>query len=109
MSVTAARGFVAAGGAVGIKPAGAPDLAVVATAGGHAVPVAGVFTDNLAAAAPVRVSREHLAKSAGRAAAVVLTSGNANAATGAPGLDAAERLCALVGSGVGAAPHEVLV
>ncbi|HTX63731.1 MAG TPA: bifunctional glutamate N-acetyltransferase/amino-acid acetyltransferase ArgJ [Acidimicrobiales bacterium] len=109
MSVTAARGFVAAGGAVGIKAGGAPDLAVVATSDGRAVPAAGVFTDNLAAAAPVRVSREHLGRSAGLAAAVVLTSGNANAATGPSGLRAAERLCALVASGVGAGPHEVLV
>ncbi len=109
MSVTAARGFVAAGGAIGIKGGGVPDLAVVATADGQAVPVAGVFTANRAAAAPVRVSRTHLGKSAGRAAAVVLSSGNANAATGSTGLDAAERLCALVASGVGAAPEEVLV
>jgi glutamate N-acetyltransferase / amino-acid N-acetyltransferase len=109
VSVTAAQGFVAAGGAIGIKAAGSPDVAVVATADGRAVPAAGVFTENLAAAAPVQVSREHLAKSAGQAAAVVLTSGNANAATGPPGIHAAERLCALVASGVGAAPHEVLV
>ena len=109
MSVTAPGGFVAAGGAVGIKPAGAPDLAVVATADGRAVPTAAVFTTNLAAAAPVQVSRDHLAKSAGRAAATVLTSGNANAATGPGGIGVARRLCELVAAGVGAAPHEVLV
>jgi glutamate N-acetyltransferase/amino-acid N-acetyltransferase len=109
VSVTAARGFVAAGGAVGIKGAGAPDLAVVATEDGRAVGAAGVFTQNGAAAAPVQVSRAHLAASGGRAAAVVLTSGNANAATGAPGRAAAERLCALVGEGVGAPAEEVLV
>ena len=39
-----------------------------------------MFTTNLATAAPVQVSRRHLAD--GRAAAVVLNSGNANAATG---------------------------
>ncbi len=109
MSVTAARGFVATGGAVGIKPGGAPDLAVVATADGKAVPAAGVFTENLAAAAPVQVSRDHLTQSAGSAAAVVLTSGNANAATGPSGVQAALRLCGVVAEGVGAAPHEVLV
>ncbi len=47
------------------------------------VAAAGVFTTNLAQAAPVQVSRRHLAD--GRAAAVVLSSGNANAATGEPG------------------------
>ncbi len=109
MSVTAAQGFVAAGGAIGIKPAGAADLAVVATSDGRAVPAAGVFTDNLAAAAPVVVSREHLRTSAGHAAAVVATSGNANAATGDPGVHAARRLCAIVGEGIGAAAHHVLV
>ena len=80
MSVTAAKGFVAGGTACGIKESGAPDLAVVATGDGRAVPAAGVFTSNVACAAPVQVSREHLAD--GRAGAVVLSSGNANAATG---------------------------
>ena len=109
MSVTAPQGFVAAGGAVGIKASGALDLAVVATADGRAVPAAGVFTQNLAAAAPVQVSREHLRRSEGKAAAVVLTSGNANAATGPAGVRAARRLCEIVAAGVGAAPEEVLV
>ena len=109
MSVTAPQGFVAAGGAVGIKAPGALDLAVVATADGRAVPAAGVFTQNLAAAAPVQVSREHLRRSEGKAAAVVLTSGNANAATGPAGVRAARRLCEIVAAGVGAAPDEVLV
>ena len=63
------------------------------------VAAAGVFTTNLAAAAPVQVSRAHLAATGGRAAAVVLSSGNANAATGAPGVADAERMCALVGDG----------
>jgi glutamate N-acetyltransferase/amino-acid N-acetyltransferase len=109
VSVTAARGFVAVGGSVGIKAGGSPDLAVVATADGRAVPAAGVFTDNLAAAAPVQVSREHLGRSAGLASAVVLTSGNANAATGRAGHDAAVRLCEIVAAGVGASAHEVLI
>ncbi|MHB1851859.1 MAG: bifunctional ornithine acetyltransferase/N-acetylglutamate synthase, partial [Acidimicrobiales bacterium] len=109
MSVTAARGFVAAGGAIGIKAARQLDLAIVATADGKAVPAAGVFTQNLAAAAPVQVSREHLGKSEGQAAAVVLTSGNANAATGPAGVHAARRLCEIVAAEVGAAPEEVLV
>ncbi len=109
MSVTAPRGFVAAGGAAGIKAAGAPDVALVATEHGDAVPAAGVFTTNLAPAAPVQVSRAHLAARGGRAAGVLLTSGNANAATGAAGRHAAEQLCALVGEGLGSAGDEVLV
>ncbi len=108
MSVTEPRGFVASGLACGIKASGASDLALVASAAG-AVPAAGVFTANLAAAAPVQVSRAHLAATAGRAAAVVLSSGNANAATGAPGVAAAERMCARVGEGLGVGADEVLV
>ena len=109
MSVTAPKGFVATGGSGGIKANDALDVAVVATADGRAVPAAGVFTSNLAAAAPVQISRAHLGSSAGRAAGVILTSGNANAATGGPGRDACTRLCRAVASGIGAAAEEILV
>ncbi|HEY6531074.1 MAG TPA: bifunctional glutamate N-acetyltransferase/amino-acid acetyltransferase ArgJ [Acidimicrobiales bacterium] len=109
MSVTAARGFVAAGIAAGIKASGDPDLSLVATADGRAVPAAGVFTRNLMTAAPVRVTREHLRTDAGAAAAVVLNSGNANAATGEAGMRDAEEMCARVAAELGADRHEVLV
>lgn len=109
MSVTSPGGFAAAGGSVGIKPGGAPDVAVVATADGRPVPAAAVFTQNRAAAAPVQVSRRHLAETGGRVAAVVLTSGNANAATGERGLVVAEHLCELVAGAIGSEPRDVLV
>jgi len=109
MSVTAAAGFVAAGGSVGIKAAGVSDVAIVATADGQPVAAAGVFTSNLAAAAPVQLSRSHLAATQGRAAGVILTSGNANAATGQPGLAAATRLCELTAAGIGARTEEILI
>ncbi len=109
MSVVAPRGFVAAGGPVGIKVTGAPDLALVATEDGQPVPAAGVFTTNRAPAAPVQVSREHLASSGRRASAVVLTSGNANAATGAAGLAAARGLCEVVAGEIGCSGDQVLV
>ncbi len=82
MTVTAVSGFVAAGTACGVKPSGMPDLALVATADGSAVTAAGVFTSNKMTAAPVLVCRQHLVATGGRAVAVVLNSGNANAATG---------------------------
>ncbi|MEZ5136393.1 MAG: bifunctional ornithine acetyltransferase/N-acetylglutamate synthase [Acidimicrobiales bacterium] len=85
MSVTAPAGFVAAGVACGVKASGALDLALVATDDARPVPAAGVFTRNRMTAAPVLVSRHHLDATGGHAAAVVLNSGNANAATGAPG------------------------
>jgi glutamate N-acetyltransferase / amino-acid N-acetyltransferase len=100
---------MASGGAAGIKAGGAPDVAVVVTADGRPVPAAGVFTANLATAAPVQVSRHHLAETGGRAAGVVLTSGNANAATGAVGREAAERLCAAVAEGTGSSAEQILV
>jgi glutamate N-acetyltransferase/amino-acid N-acetyltransferase len=109
VSVTTPKGFVAAGGSAGIKANDALDVAVVATADGRAVPCAGVFTSNLAAAAPVQVSRTHLVATSGAAAAVVLTSGNANAATGSPGRDAAERVCAAVAGGIGTTSEEILI
>ncbi len=109
MSVTAPKGFVATGGSAGIKANDALDVAVVATAEGRVVPAAGVFTSNLAAAAPVQISRSHLGQSDGHTAGVILTSGNANAATGAPGRDACSRLCSALGSGIGAAAEEILV
>ena len=107
MSVTAAKGFVAGGTACGIKESGAPDLAIVATADRRAVPAAGVFTTNRACAAPVQVSREHLGN--GHAAAIVLSSGNANAATGEQGRADARRMTELTGSGLGVAATDVLV
>jgi glutamate N-acetyltransferase / amino-acid N-acetyltransferase len=109
VSVTAAAGFVAAGVSCGIKANGDLDLALVATADGRPVPAAAVFTTNLSTAAPVVATRSHLEASQGRAAAVVLNSGNANASTGAPGLADAERTCALVADEVGCRPHHVLV
>ena len=95
MSVTAVEGFVAAGIAAGIKPSGGPDMSVVATADAAPVAAAGVFTANRMTAAPVLVTRSHLERSGGRAAAVILNSGNANAATGAQGLADAESMCDL--------------
>lgn len=107
MSVSAAKGFEAGGLGSGIKPEGRPDLAIVTTTDRAAVPAAGVFTRNVACAAPVQVSRAHLVD--GRAAAVVLSSGNANAATGARGRADATRMAELAASGLGCATEDVLV
>jgi len=109
MSITTPKGFVAAGLAAGIKASGALDLALLATDDGAAVPTAATFTTNLAAAAPVQVSRAHLAAAGGRSAAVVVSSGNANAATGRPGRENAERMCELTAEGLGVPAEQVLV
>ena len=105
MSVTAPAGFVAAGVDAGIKGTGRLDLAVVVAEDG-AVPAAGVFTQNRAAAAPVLLSRRRLA--AGRARAILLNSGCANAATGERGWKAAEATTGAVAAALGCPPSEVL-
>ena len=72
MTVTAPKGFRAAGVAAGLKAGDRPDLAVVINDGPHDV-AAGVFTSNRVCAAPVIWSRQVLADGALRA--VVLNSG----------------------------------
>jgi glutamate N-acetyltransferase/amino-acid N-acetyltransferase len=109
MSVTAAEGFVASGVSAGIKKSGDADLALVATEDGRPVAAAAVFTQNKATAAPVQVSKRHLEATAGRAAAVILNSGNANAATGQAGLDTARRACVAVANELGCNEEDVLV
>jgi len=102
--VTAPGGFRAAAVASGIKPSGL-DLALVVA--DHTCSAAGVFTTNRAQAAPVLVSREHVAGGHGRA--VVINSGCANAATGETGLRAARETAQLVAAAIGCAPAEVVV
>ena len=85
MSVTAAEGFVAAGCHAGIKRRKF-DMALLATDDGQPVPCAAVFTQNKFAAPPVELDRATLAANGGKAAAVIVNSGNANAGTGAAGL-----------------------
>jgi glutamate N-acetyltransferase/amino-acid N-acetyltransferase len=81
VSVTFPTGFRAAGVTAGFKPSGLPDLGLLV--GDPGTTAAGVFTTNLVSAAPVRLSRARLALGAPRA--VLVNSGQANAATGARG------------------------
>ena len=93
-SLATPRGFRAASVASGIKKAtSALDLALIFSEAPQTT-AAGVFTTNLAAAAPVLLSRRNLQQSRGQARAVVINSGNANACTGAGGLHVAERTAA---------------
>lgn len=109
MSVTVPAGFVASGIACGIKESGEPDLALVATAAGLPAATAAVFTSNELTAAPVRTCRAHLAATGGRQVAVVVNSGNANAATGERGRADAEAMCAAVAAELGCGADDVLV
>ena len=97
-------GFRAAGLHCGIKRE-RPDLALLVSD----VPasVAGVFTTNKVKAAPVRFTQAAVAR--GRAQAVVVNSGNANACTGEPGLADAAEMARLTGAALGLDPELVLV
>lgn len=108
MSVTAAEGFLAAGLHAGIK-ARRHDMALIATEDRKPVACAAVFTRNKFAAPPVDYDRAILAANGGRAAAVIVNSGNANAGTGAPGLADARALGEAAAEAVGVDPADVLV
>jgi glutamate N-acetyltransferase/amino-acid N-acetyltransferase len=100
MTVTAPRGFTAAGIAAGIKNNGAKDLALVVNTGPR-LTAAGVVTANRVKAAPVRWTAQVLTTGALRA--VILNSGGANACTGPRGFQdthaTAERVATVLGIG----------
>ncbi len=105
LGVTAPQGFTAAGIHCGIKKPGILDLALlVSTVPG---PIAGVFTKNRVVAAPVILDRRHLRHHRGRA--IIVNSGNANACTGAPGLQAATAMADAVAQGLAIPRTQVFV
>lgn len=103
-ALTYARGFRAAGGRGGLKTEG-PDVALVVADAPCAA--AAVFTQNLVAAAPVVVSREHVRNSPIRA--VAINSGCANAVTGDEGMRDAREMAARAAEIVGCAAGEVAI
>src|SRR5262245_49256834 len=104
--VTLAAGFRAAGVHCGIRRK-RPDLALIVS--DRPASAAAVFTRNLAQAAPILVSREHLAASGGTARAIVVNSGNANACTGDEGLAHARLTAARAAELAGVPASQVLV
>ena len=108
MSVTAAQGFVASGLHAGIKRRKF-DMAMIATDDGQPVPCAAVFTQNKFVAPPVELDRATLKANGGKAAAVVINSGNANAGTGLPGYKDAQLMAAATGEALQVANSHVLV
>jgi glutamate N-acetyltransferase/amino-acid N-acetyltransferase len=106
--VTAAQGFTTAGLHAGIKAkAGALDLGLLVA--DTAVPAAGIFTTNLAQAAPVTVSKRHLEAARGLVRAIVVNSGCANACTGAAGMSDARTMTSETAAQPGCQPEQVLV
>lgn len=88
----------------GIKKPGRKDLVVFELASGTRV--AGIFTQNQFCAAPVVLSRRHLAECAPRY--LLINTGNANAGTGTQGMADAERCCQELAEQAGAQESEVL-
>ncbi len=111
-TVTTPLGFTAAGVYCGIKkpnPVTHPlDLCLIASTGGP-VPAAAVFTTNQAVAAPVVLSRDHLSRSGGLCAGVVVNSGCANACTGKAGMVVAKAMAAAAAQALGCDDDQVFV
>lgn len=103
--VTFAKGFTAAGVKAGIKKSGNLDVAVIYTKT-QAV-VAGTFTQNKVAAAPVYVSKEVVAT--GTAHAIVANAGCANACTGQQGLDDAHKMAQIAADELGVNANDVII
>ncbi len=104
-TVTAPKGFLAAGVKCGLKKSGNYDLGlIVCPAGAKA---AAVFTTNKITSAAVQISKKHVKSEA--IYAVVVNSGNANACTGEEGIRNAVRMCSEMAGCLVVDPHEVLV
>ena len=89
----------------GYKDWGRCDLTYVELAEGTAV--AGVFTRNVCCSSEVELGRAHVAQ--GRARALVVNAGNANAFTGYRGREAVEAIMAQVAGHLGCAQNQVFV
>lgn len=103
--VTYAKGFLAAGVKAGIKKSGNLDIALIYTK--QEAAVAGTFTQNKVAAAPVYVSKETVAT--GTAHAIVANAGCANACTGQQGLDDAHKMAQIAADALDIQANDVIV
>jgi glutamate N-acetyltransferase / amino-acid N-acetyltransferase len=101
------RGFKTAAVAAGIKANGELDLALICS--DTPATAAAVFTQNTFIAPPLVVSRRHLEETNHRVRALIVNSGNANAATGEAGIRAAKECAEAVAAKIGCKTSEVLV
>jgi glutamate N-acetyltransferase/amino-acid N-acetyltransferase len=102
---TIVQGFRAAAVAAGIKKDGVPDLALILS--DEPAVTAGVFTKNKVRAAPVIVTEKHMRN--GKARAIIANSGNANACSGAAGMEASRRTAKEVAEVLGVSDSEILI
>lgn len=105
--ITAPVGFQASGVAVGLKPSGARDLAVVLAPPGASC--AGVFTRNQVRAACVDQCAEQLQRTGGQARAVVVNAGQANACTGDLARAESKRITAALAQRLDLPPEQVQI
>src|SRR5262245_30227994 len=101
------KGFKMSAVAAGIKKAGALDLALLYSE--TQATAAAVFTQNTFIAAPLVVSKKHLLETGHRVRAIIVNSGNANAATGAAGILGATETAESLASHIGCNTNEVIV
>lgn len=101
-------GFRAAGIHCDVRSKGDGRLDLALVVSDHPCTLAGVFTRNRMAAAPVRLCREVLA-GGGSVRAIIANSGNANACTGTRGREDAKRMQAGAAGILGLSANEVLV
>lgn len=105
--ITAPAGILAGSAYCGIKPTNPdrPDIALISSP--QPTVVAGTFTTNRVRAAPVRVSAAHLRSPDVRA--IVANAGNANACTGAAGIETAKRMTKAAAAALGLKERQVMV
>jgi glutamate N-acetyltransferase/amino-acid N-acetyltransferase len=84
-------GFQWSSTTAGIKASGKPDVALAYCEGGATAAV--MFTSNQVVAAPITVGSRHLKATGNRVTAVLVNAGNANCATGQPGIEACQQSC----------------
>ncbi|HEX9016843.1 MAG TPA: bifunctional glutamate N-acetyltransferase/amino-acid acetyltransferase ArgJ [Chloroflexota bacterium] len=106
-SVTFPKGFMAGSVYAGLKVAGPGKRDVGAIVSEVPCSIAGVFTTNKVAAAPVVVSRERVKR--GIARGIVFNAGNANAATGDDGLEKARMMTEIAAGKFGGSAEDYAV
>ena len=98
------KGVALGSASAGIKKPGRQDVLVINIAEGASV--SGVFTQNAFSAAPVKLSKQHLAR--GGIRCLLINSGNANACTGEKGIQDALATCTALAECAGVGARQVL-
>ncbi len=104
-TITAVKGFRVAAVKAGIKKSGKLDLGLIVA--DKPCPTAAVFTTNKIASCTVDISREHVAN--GKAQAIFVNAGNANACTGKQGEKDALAICKQMADSLNIKAEDIIV